>query len=176
MLAPSMFARSACVAMVLITATSANSSELRISDLKNTEKVSTALTHRLSHKQALEHQAFVNEAIQAGQSKRYGPAYKAWGAATLIQPNAANLAMMAESLLREVGLSTDPAHAGKRRLTVLPEAFRFFTMALASEQIKPVLGQSKRLVVAQHACLKDYIEKNVASPDCEPLTWSGALR
>jgi hypothetical protein len=176
MLAPSMFAKCVYVAAFLMIAACANGSELRMSDLKNTEKISAALAHQLTYKQAMSHQAFVDEAIQAGQSKRYGPAYKAWGAATLIQPNAANLAMMGESMLREVGISTDPAHAEKRRLTILPAALQLFVMSLASEQIKPVLGKSKTHVVAQQACLKDYLEKSIASPNCESLIWSGVVR
>ncbi len=176
MLEPSLFARGACVAAFLMIAASASGTELQMSDLKNPEKISVALAHDLTYKEAMSHQAFVTEAIQAGQAKRYGPAYKAWGAASLIQPNAANLAMMAESMLREVGISTDPAHAEKRRSTALPASLQFFAMALASEQIKPVLGASKKHVIAQQACLKDYLEKSIASPNCEPLMWSGAVR
>jgi hypothetical protein len=176
MLEPSLFARGTCVAAFLLIAGGASGTELQMSDLKNLDKVSAALANDLTYKQAMSHQAFVNEAIQAGQSERYGPAYKAWGAATLIQPNAANLAMMAESMLREVGMSTDAAHAEKRRSTVLPASLQFFAMALASEQIKPVLGESKKYVIGQQACIKDYLEKSVASPSCEPLIWSGVVR
>ena len=176
MLATSPFAKGACMAAFLLISASALGTELQMPDLKNPEKVSAALAHDLTYKQAMSHQAFVNEAIQAGQSKRYGPAYKAWGAAALIQPNGANFAMMAESMLREVGISTDLAHAEKRRLTILPAALQFFVMALGSDQIKPVLGKSKGNVIAHQACLKDYVEKSIAARSCEPLIWSGVVR
>jgi hypothetical protein len=76
------------------------------------------------------------------------PSFFARGAATLIQPNAANLAMVAESILREVGTGVDAAHAEKRRSPALPAALEFLSMALVSEQIKPVLGGTKKYVFA----------------------------
>jgi hypothetical protein len=147
----------------------------RAADLQNKEAVLAFLKVKPSAEDAKLMQAAVKDARDAAKAGRYGPAFKAWGLAALIQPNSANLASMAETYLREVGMPGDTAYAAERRKTALPAMLQLYDVALVSEKAMPVLGAARKQVIADHACLKAYLEKNVTDRSCRPLQWSGAI-
>lgn len=176
-LARLLFVKNICTAAFLLSCTvPCFASELQPLDLGNPKKVISALGKKLSNADARSLQAFVAEARQADDAKRYGPAAKAWGAASLIQPTSGNLANLAEANLRETGMVTDSNLANRRRLTALPATVKLYESAFAAERVKPVLGKMTPQIVAHHACLKKYIDRKTISPNCEPLIWSGVIK
>jgi hypothetical protein len=147
----------------------------RAAELRNKEAVLSFLKVKPSAEEAKRMQAVVKEARDAAKAKRYGPAVKAWSLAALIQPNAANLAALAETSLQSVGMAGDAAYAAQSRKAILPDVLKLYEVALVSEEAMPVLGAAKAQVVADHSCLKTYLEKNAADRSCRPLQWSGAI-
>jgi hypothetical protein len=179
MLAPSLFVRlvgSSGAVLIAASALSAFASPLTIDDLKDGAKVSAAVQRKLSFADARQMQMFVAEATTATRQRRYGPAFKAWVAAALIQPNAANLAMASETMLREIGSGTGGVNAVKRRKAALPMILKLYGSALVSEKVAPMLGGVIAGLVADHDCLTDYVEKAIVTKTCRPLRWSGAVR
>lgn len=164
------------VAVLLFSVVAAYTDQLQPVDLSNPQKVVAALGQDLTDEETRTLQAFVAEAHLASNAGRYGPAVKAWGTASLIQPNAENLAMLIEANLREIGLTADPERAKERRATAYPGMLKLYESALAAEHAKPVLGDAKPQIIAHHACLKAYVEEKTLSDKCEPLVWSGMIK
>jgi hypothetical protein len=153
----------------------ATAGELRVEDLKDPAKVTLALQNKLDQKAAHQMERFVSSAVKAISSKRYGAAVKAWAEASLIQPNSANLVMLVESTLREIGSGSDIAVTAKRRETSLPIMLQFYESAIVAEKALPVLGGSLNEVLNDYDCLKTFVERKQNSKNCRPLIWSGVV-
>jgi hypothetical protein len=164
------------LAPLVVAATPLAVKDRRAADLRNPQAVLAFLQVKPSAEEAKLMQAEVQAARNAAKAKRYDPAYKAWAHAALIQPNSANLASMAETSLRALGVSGDAAYAAERRNATLPDTLQLYEVALTSEKAVPVLGAAKAQVVADHACLKVYLEKKMTNRGCRPLLWSRAVR
>jgi hypothetical protein len=149
-------------------------SPLKSKDLENPALVAQSQTPRLSPKDAALVQLAVKRGTQEFHEKRFDPAYKSWAFAATMLPNSANLVMMAESILRSVGSGKDTAYKKSRQQSFLPHALRLYESALAAEKTKPMLGTAALALKRDHACLKAYLETNVAAKDCGPLISIGA--
>lgn len=171
----SWFAKALWFAVFLFGIVDAYAEQLQLSDLTNQEKVVAALEQRLTDEERQMLEAFVSEAQQATIEKRYGPAIKAWGAACLIQPDARNLANLAQAILLDIGLTKDHERAQERRSAAFPVALGLLEAALAAEPAQPSLGHKGRQVVVQRDCLKAYLDDGIVSQTCEPLIWSGLI-
>ncbi len=177
MLARSRYVRILPLIAGLCASPQIHAAELAIGDLKHPDRVVAAMQNQqLSAAQAKAIKLAIAQGSAAFSAKRYGAAYKAWGFAALTLPNSANLVMMAESELREIGAGTQEGNKAARRKAALPEILALYESARAAEKAKPMLGNVALVVEAHHACLKAYLATQIVTPGCGPLIWSGAAK